>query len=380
MTVAATICLLCGLFAAYVLAGYPLCLALLARWRGRPWRREFHPLAVTALLPVRNGERWLAAKLDTLLRLDYPADKLRILVLSDGSTDRTAEIARSYAGRGVELLELSSGGKSAALTAGLAQATGEAVFLTDIRQELSPNSLRDLVACLGDPQVGVASGELILRDGNGQEQRNVGLYWKYEKFIRRRQALLDSVPGATGAIYVIRRELTRPLPADVLLDDVYLPMGALRRGYRVVFAESALAYDDTVPLGAEFGRKMRTQGGLWQLLWLEPWLLGPENRIWLHFVSHKLGRLLLPFVLAVLLVASAWLDDPWRLVLLVGQGVFYGLAAIDGWVGEGNPCKRLTSPARTITVLLLAAVAGVRVYWTPAQQLWRPPAGKERAV
>jgi hypothetical protein len=96
--------------------------------------------------------------------------------------------------------------------------------------------------------VGVASGELILRDGNGQEQRNVGLYWKYESFIRRRQALLDSVPGAAGAIYVIRRELTRPLPADVLLDDVYLPMGALRRGYRVVFAESALAYDDTVPL------------------------------------------------------------------------------------------------------------------------------------
>jgi hypothetical protein len=94
---------------------------------------------------------------------------------------------------------------------------------------------------------------------------------------------------------------------------------------------------------------MRTQGGLWQLLWLEPWLLGPGNRIWLHFVSHKLGRLLLPFVLAVLLVASAWLDDPWRLVLLVGQGVLYGLAAIDGWVGEGNPCKRLTSPARTIT-------------------------------
>jgi len=372
VTIAAIVCWICGLTAVYVLIGYPALLALLARLRPRPWRKEFHPLTVTVLLPVRNGERWLPAKLETLRALDYPPGKVQILVLSDGSTDGTAAIARAHAANGVELVELPPAGKAAALTAGLERATGEVLFLTDVRQPLSRNSLRDLVACLGDPSVGVASGELILRDGESGETRNVGMYWKYEKFIRRRQALAGSVPGATGAIYVMRRELARPLPPDLLLDDVYLPMGALRRGYRIVFEESAIAYDDTATLGAEFGRKVRTQGGVWQLLRLEPWLLGSGNPIWLHFISHKVGRLALPFALAGVLVASPWITAPWNYALAAAQGLFYGLAAADRWIADSNPLKRLSGPASTFTVLLLAAAVGLRVFWTPAKDLWRP--------
>lgn len=372
------ICWLCGLLVVYVLAGYPLLLALLARVRPRPWRRKFQPLPVTVLLPVRNGERWLSIKLESLLALDYPADKLRILVLSDGSTDGTAAIARSYGHRGVECHELPGGGKSAALNAGLALVSHGVLFLTDVRQPLSPNSLRDLVACLGDPAVGVASGELILRDSDNGETRNVGLYWKYEKFIRRRQALVASVPGATGAIYVMRRELARPLPADVLLDDVFLPLCALRQGFRVVFEERALAYDNTATLDAEFGRKVRTQGGVWQLLRLAPWLLGPGNPIWLHFLSHKVGRLLLPFAMAGFLMASPWTPAPWRYLLLAGQGLFYGLALLDPALAEGHPLKRASGPARTFVTLMLAAAAGLRVFWVPARELWRP-AGKSKA-
>lgn len=366
------VCWLCGLFAVYVVAGYPLLLAVLARLRPRPWRREFRPLPVAVLLPVRNGEQWLADKLESLLALDYPADKLRILVLSDGSTDSTAAIARAYSQRGVECHELPAGGKAAALNAGLQLVPDGVLFLTDVRQALSPNSLRDLVACLGDPSVGVASGELILRDGATGETRNVGLYWTYEKFIRRRQALLDSVPGATGAIYVMRRELARPLPADVLLDDVYLPVGALRQGYRVVFEDRALAYDNTATLDAEFGRKVRTQGGVWQLLRMEPWLLGPSNRIWLHFLSHKVGRLLLPFALAGFLFASPWTPGPWPSLLLAAQALFYGMALLDPLLPEGSLVKRATGPVRTFVVLMLAAAAGLRVFWVPARDLWRP--------
>jgi len=368
---ASLVCWLCGLLAVYVVAGYPLLLALLVRWAAHPWRRHFQPLPVTVLLPVRNGERWLKAKLDSLLALDYPMDKLRILVLSDGSTDGTAAIARAYSGRGVEIHELPAGGKAAALNAGLALVNDGVLLMTDVRQELSSNSLRDLIACLGDPAVGVASGELILRDGASGETRNVGLYWKYEKFIRRRQALLDSVPGATGAIYVIRRELARPLPADVLLDDVFLPVGALRQGFRVVFEERALAYDDTATLDAEFGRKVRTQGGVWQLLWLEPWLLGPGNRIWIHFLSHKVGRLLLPFALAGFLIASPWTPAPWPYLLLGGQALFYGLALLDLMLAEGSLLKRVSGPVRTFVTLLLAAAVGIRVFWVPARELWR---------
>ncbi|HEU0119520.1 MAG TPA: glycosyltransferase family 2 protein [Bryobacteraceae bacterium] len=373
---AAAICWACGLFVFYVLAGYPLCLAVLARLRPRPWQRRFVPMPVTVLMPVRNGERWLRDKLESLLALDYPADLLRILVLSDGSTDATAAIARSYAGRGVECQELPPGGKGAALNAGLASVQEGALLMTDVRQQLSRNSLRDLVACLGDPAVGVASGELILRDGASGETRNVGLYWKYEKFIRRRQALLGSVPGATGAIYVIRRELARPLPPDILLDDVFLPVGAIRQGYRVVFEDRAIAYDDAATLDAEFGRKVRTQGGVWQLLRLEPWLLSPANPIWLHVLSHKAGRLLLPFALLAFLLASPWTPAPWPALLLGGQGLFYGLAFLDSLLREGSPLKRATGPLRTFVTLLLAAAAGIRVFWTPARDLWRPPASR----
>lgn len=369
---AVLVCGLCGLLAVYVIAGYPLLLAVLSWLRPRPWQREFQPLPVTVLMPVRDGERWLRAKLESLLALDYPAGLLRILVLSDGSTDGTAAIARDYSHRGVECHELPPGGKGAALNAGLELVNEGVLFLTDVRQQLSPNSLRDLVACLGDPSVGVASGELILRDGDSGATRNVGLYWKYEKFIRRRQALLDSVPGATGAIYIIRRELARPLPPDILLDDVFLPFGALRQGYRVVFEDRALAYDDTATLDAEFGRKVRTQGGVWQLLRLEPWLLGPSNRIWLHFLSHKVGRLVLPFALALFLLASFWTPEPWRYLLLAGQAFFYGLAIVDAVLPEGNPLKRATGPIRTFVTLMLAAAAGLRVFWVPAQDLWRP--------
>jgi len=365
------VCGLCGLFAVYIVAGYPLLLALLARWFPRPWQRRFEPLPVTVLMPVRNGERWLKAKLDSLLALDYPADKLRILVLSDGSTDGTVAIARAYSYRCVECYDLPAGGKAAALNAGLKLVQDGVLFMTDVRQQISPNSLLDLVACLGDPAVGVASGELILHDNDKGETRNVGLYWKYEKFIRRRQALLDSVPGATGAIYVIRRELARPMPPDVLLDDVLLPVWALAKGFRVVFEERALAYDNTATLDAEFSRKVRTQGGLWQLLQMEPWLLGPRNRIWLHFLSHKVGRLLLPFALAAFLLASPWTPLPWRYPLLGGQGLFYGLALLDPALPEGNPLKRLSGPVRTFVTLLLAAAVGIRVFWVPARKLWR---------
>jgi hypothetical protein len=216
----------------------------------------------------------------------------------------------------------------------------------------------------------VASGELMLLDDGTGETRNVGLYWKYEKFIRRRQALVDSVPGATGAIYVIRRDLARTMPAEVLLDDVYLPAGALQQGFRVIFEDRALAFDKTATLEAEFGRKVRTQAGMWQLLRLQPWLLGPGNRIWLHFVSHKVGRLLLPFALAGFLFASPWTPGPWPWMLLVGQGLFYGAALLDPLLELSNPLKRVTGPIRTFTTLLLAAVVGLRVFWVPARDLW----------
>lgn len=366
---------LAGLLVVYVLAGYPIVLGWLAARRPRPVAKRFTPQPVTVLLPVRDGARWLAAKLDSLLALDYPGDLLEILVISDGSTDATASIAESYAAQGVRLLQVPAGGKAAALNAGLEKATGEVLFLTDVRQALDPVSLRELVACLGDPEVGAASGELYIRSGELAEEANVGLYWNYEKWIRRRQSQLDSLLGATGAIYAIRRALAKPLPPGTLLDDVELPLGAFFAGYRVVFEEKARAWDDPSALGAEFRRKVRTLAGNYQLLWHWPQLLGSGNRMWLHFVSHKLGRLALPFALLTMAASTPWLPAPWHLVAAGAQGAVYGAGLADLLIAEGNPCKRLTSPARTFLVLMAAALCAASILFRPGSNFWKPAAG-----
>ena len=165
-------------FTIYVLFGYPLLLALLARLRHRPVKKNFAPRTVSVLLPVHNGERWIRDKLESILNLDYPPGRVRILVVSDGSTDGTEAIVEAFGERGVELVRIPKGGKAAALNAALARAGGEILFFTDVRQQLSRSSLRELVACFGDETVGAASGELTIRDGESREETNVGLYWE----------------------------------------------------------------------------------------------------------------------------------------------------------------------------------------------------------
>jgi len=154
-------------FCIYVLAGYPLLLDLRARRRTRPAPTAPVPLdkTVTVLLAVHNGERWLANKLRSLLALEYPRVLMQILVISDGSTDDTDDIARSFAGEGVDLIRIPRGGKAAAINAGLERASGEILFFTDVRQRLAPESLRHLVTAFADPAVGVVSGELVIVDG-----------------------------------------------------------------------------------------------------------------------------------------------------------------------------------------------------------------------
>lgn len=152
----------------------------------------------SVLVAVRNGEAYLEQKLQSLLGLRYPAEQREILVLSDGSTDGTDAIAVRYAGEEVKLLRLPAGGKAVALNAGMEQARGEILFFTDVRQPLEPDTLQHLVDCFADDEVGVVSGELIIREGTTQAGARVGLYWKYEKWIRRKLSDVDSILGATG--------------------------------------------------------------------------------------------------------------------------------------------------------------------------------------
>ncbi len=355
----------------YVVAGYPLLLGWMAgRW-GRPVRTQAIEPHLSILVPVYNGEVYLAAKLDSILRADYPREKVEIWVASDGSTDTTADIARAYADQGVHLVELPRGGKPAALNAVIPQLHGEIVVLTDVRQVLAPDSLRHLVTAFADPEVGVVSGELRIRAGQNQAEAAIGLYWRLETWIRDQLSTLDSMFGATGPFYAIRRELTTPVPAEVLLDDMYLPLHSFFRGYRLVMQPLAKAYDYPTSRETEFNRKVRTLAGNYQLLRYYPQLLGSGNRMWFHYVSYKVGRLLLPWTLAVVLVTSFFLDEPARTVALRVQTLFYLAAFLDPWIPEQSASKRLTSPICTFVTMMAAAVAGLSVFFVPPQRLWK---------
>jgi cellulose synthase/poly-beta-1,6-N-acetylglucosamine synthase-like glycosyltransferase len=355
----------------YVLFGYPLLLVALNRRTPPPHAKRFEPKTVTVLLAVHNGERWLRSKLESVLALDYPRELLRVLVISDGSTDHTVAIAEEFSGCGVDCIAVPKGGKALALNAGLACAGSDIIFFTDVRQPLERQSLRELVANFADPRVGVVSGELIIREGNSLSEVNVGLYWKYEKWIRVQLSRLDSGLGATGCIYAMRRDLTRPLPAGCLLDDVFLPLCAFFQGYRVLLDTSARAFDEPSKLESEFRRKVRTLAGVYQLIGYFPELLGPKNRMWVHFVSHKLGRLLVPWALIVVAVTAFWLPAPWSYGMVLGQICFYGLAVLDLVIAESSPFKRGTSPVRTFVVLMAASLMAASIVVRPAGNLWK---------
>lgn len=361
------------LYGIYILVGYPLWLALSRKqW---PVRRSAQEPEVTLILAVHNGEAHLEAKLESILDLDYPREKLRILVISDGSTDRTREIAARYAARGVDLLETPRGGKCRALNAGLALAVSPIVVFTDVRQRLEKRSLRLLLENFADPVVGAASGALYIRRGDSQEEVATGLYWKYERWIRERLSERDSIFGATGAYYAMRRELTVPLPEKSLLDDMHLPLGAFFQGYRLVLDPRARMFDEPTGIEDEFWRKVRTLAGNFQILRSYPRLLWPGclggNRMWGHFLSYKFGRLLLPWALLVGLGASAFLPAEWRWPVLAVEAGVGLLAWADPFLPAG-PWRKVTAALRNFASLMLATACAPFWLLAPAERRWRP--------
>ncbi len=358
-------------FAFYVVGGYPLLLAGLARWRPKPVRERFTDATVTVLLAVYNGEQWIRAKLESILQLDYPRPRMQILAVSDGSTDQTDSIVMEFRAEGVELLRVPHGGKAAALNAGMAQATGEILFFTDVRQALEPDALRRLVACLGDPAVGGASGQIVFVKTEEGREADVGLYWRFEKWMRDKLTAVNSLLVATGCIYALRRELAQPLPAHALIDDAYLPLAAIFAGYRFVFERRAIAYDYPTQLDVEFKRKVRTLAGLIQVVRSYPRLLNVFTPVGFHFFSYKLGRLLLPYAFVLMAVSGFWLPRPWAEAAIGGQAVLYGLAALDHWVPAGFGLKRLSAVCRTFVVLIAAAFGAWSILFVPAGTLWK---------
>jgi len=420
----------------YVYVGYPLLLHVWARIcpnrvvaQGEADGPDAEP-SVSFVIASRNEGHRVPGRIDNLRQLDYPIDKQQVIVVSDGSTDGTASILARIPG--VTAVEVPAGGKARALNEGVSRATNDILVFADMRQGFAPDALRALLAPFRDPRIGVVSGELVLagesrdrrqyddrravddrrtrddRRGHGRQTAGkrhasrrwsmrratfestindgVGLYWRYEKQIRRDESATGSVVGATGAIYAMRRSLWQPLPDDTILDDVLTPMRCVMAGYRVLFEERACAFDRTAPdASAEGRRKLRTLAGNYQLLWLEPRLLLPwRNPAWLQFVSHKIGRLLVPYALPPLLVLSLALARraPVYTAAFSIQFMFYLLAAYGSWLEQSrntppeplaiavHPLNRLARVALMFIVMNKSAVAGL-VALATKQKVWR---------
>jgi poly-beta-1,6-N-acetyl-D-glucosamine synthase len=367
---------------AYAYVGYFAFLWLRARQRPRLIKRAAGEPLVSVLMVVRNEECVLAEKLRNLLEIDYPPERFRIVVVSDGSTDGTEAILREQAGNPQVrvMLNQSPGGKAQGLNDGMSLAQGDIVLFTDARQTVEAGALRLLVENFADDEVGAVSGELMLGDpASGETGQGMGLYWRIEKRVRELESFTGSVVGATGAIYAVRRELVSEVPADTILDDVFIPMNVARKGFRVLFDSRARAWD-SADLGAqrEFRRKVRTLTGNYQLLQLAPWLLRKENPLRFEFISHKLTRLVVPFALVAALVSAGFLTGPFYHFVFLAQLACYGLSLL-GWSGwKLGPISRLGEVAYTFTALNIAALVAFANFVSGHQAVWmRPPLRKE---
>lgn len=312
--------------------GYPLILYVLNYLSPSHITKIPYFPTVTVLIAAHNEESCIGQRLTNIFQQDYPKHLIEIIVISDGSSDNTASISAGYKDHGVQVLELKNkGGKAAALNAGVSISKGEIIVFTDSRQVFRNDAITKLTENFSDSQIGCVSGELVfIENSTSLIEAEMGAYWKYEKMVRRLESTTGSVVGATGCIYAILRDLYQPLPVNTILDDVLTPMNIVAQGKRVIFEPLAIAYDAiSKDVQHEWRRKVRTLAGNWQLLGLAPWLIVPwSNNIWWRYVSHKLLRLFVPFLLILILLTSFVLTGTFYLLFTFAQIILYLIVII----------------------------------------------------
>jgi cellulose synthase/poly-beta-1,6-N-acetylglucosamine synthase-like glycosyltransferase len=324
-------------FSVYVYVGYPILLwGLQAVLRASPPPQPVEP-SVSLLVAAYNEGVVIAEKIRNSLALDYPIDKLEIVVASDGSRDATAEIVRSFTGSaggtGVQVRLLNyeqNRGKMAVLNDAIPQLRGDIVAFSDASSMLAADSVRTLVQSFHDPRVGAASGVYrLLKKDQAQLGSQEDLYWKYETFLKVQEAKLGAFTGAHGSLYAIRRALY-PFPsAATINDDFTIPMRILERGHRVAYQPAAVAYEEAHEMEG-FSRRVRiTAGNIEQLREIKSLIWPPRLFVLFCLLSHKTGRLLVPVFMLIALAANIVLGRqfPYNWLLLA-QALFYGLALL----------------------------------------------------
>ena len=364
---------------AYAYVGYPLIVRLLARCFGQPTAPPRHPQMPRACLLVSayNEEKWIADRVLNALHQDYPADRLKVVVASDGSTDRTCQIVRQLAERYPGRVILHDfevrRGKANVLNAVLPELTSEIVVLSDANTFFNRDTVRHLVRWFERPDVVSVCGKLDLVDA--ATGRNVdSLYWRYENQLKEAEARLGALLGANGAVYAIRRDDYVPIPSDTIIDDFVIPLAMkLRTRGRIVYDADAVATEETPPtVGDEFRRRSRIgAGGFQSLMRLWPLVLPTAGWTSLAFVSHKVLRWFAPLFLALAVVANiALLPLPQYRILLALQLAFYAAAGIGNYLPGNSTLVRSLRLATLFTSMNAALAVG----------FWRWAAGLQGGV
>ena len=354
---------------------YPAGMAVLAKLvRSSPTGIAADPRSVSVILATREDSTAIRARIENLLQSHFDPAELEIVVAIDPRhadllVHQVAEIdERVRVVRGDE-----PGGKAATLNAGVRVARGDVLVFADTHQRFEPDTIPRLIAALSDSTIGAASGRLELPASVAGKRSLVDRYWSYERWLRCAEAQVRSAVGVTGAVYAMRRELWTPLPAGLILDDVYVPMRLVLSGHRVAFADDARAFETRQTTDSqEYRRKVRTLTGVLQLCaWLPGVLVPFRNPIWLQFLFHKLLRLLTPYWLLAILVwvgVAVWKaahNLPAHLTLLLGGVLLLAMAA------RPVLLRRVRNVLYQGTLLQFAVVAATFNGLTGRWDVWR---------
>ena len=341
----------------YTYFGYPILIFLLANLIRKP---DLYPAcqpSVTLLIAAYNEEAVIEEKIKNSLAIEYPKEIFQVLIVTDGSGDKTPEIAKGYTTYGIKILhESERRGKMAAINRALPHARGEIVVFSDANNYYPPDTILRLVQPFGNPTVGAVTGAKVIGQDDGSLGASEGLYWKYESFIKKQESRAGSCTSAAGEVLAIRKDLYSPPPEHVINDDFYIAMQIVRKGYRLVYVPEARSIERVSPSARdEITRRTRINAGRFQAISMAGQIL-PLQRpllVW-QILSHKFLRPLVPFcmigaalcnLLAVLFPPQAdgfWiLGQPYSTIFLGIQILFYAAAWIGGKAGEGGEHSRM---------------------------------------
>ncbi len=373
------------LLIAYHYLLYPAAVILLAKLRPRPSRApalagipDAAWPSITLLIAAYNEERVIAAKIENTLALDYPAGRMQVMVVSDGSSDATARIVDGYAGRGViSLHRPERRGKTAALNRGVAAARSDLIVFSDANNPFDRDALRQLARHFLDPEVGGVCGRKAILETAGRESSaGDSLYWRYESTIKKAESDLWTITNADGEIFAIRRALYRPVAEHLINDDAAITLDILDADYRVLYEPAAISREEaSLRIEDDFVVKVRMVSGGFQTLTntgTRLWL--PHDLIGLAFFSHKVLRWLMPWLLVICLTTSTALASrhAWIAGFALLQWMFYAFAGLGWWLRRRQPMAAvLYFPFYFSTMNAAAAFGLIRFLNRGQTTLWR---------